>query len=64
MPSHPPPSPGGVRSLLPVLPSASGQVGWVTGVDDVGNYCILVHRSDFSLTSELPEAMDGAVKLS
>lgn len=30
--------------------------GWVAGVDDhVGNYCILVHKPDFSLALELPE---------
>lgn len=64
MPSHPPPSPGGVRGAFYLfLPSASGQVGWVTGVDSV-DYCIPVRRSDFSLASELPEAMDDAVKWS
>lgn len=65
MPSRPPPSPGGVRGAFYLfLPSASGQVRWVAGVDSVGNYCILVYRSDFSLVSELPEAVDDAVKLS
>lgn len=33
----------------------SAQVGWVAGVEDsFGDYCILMHESDFSLVSELP----------
>lgn len=57
MASTQPPGGFGLRSFLPLTLLSSAQVGWVAGEDSVGNYCILMHGSDFSLVSELPGAV-------
>lgn len=47
---------GGLDSGASCFPLSYPWVGWVAGADNgVGDYCILVHKPNFSLALEFPE---------